>query len=98
MNSHSFPGTQFVTIASFISASHYSCTPVPLNSMKLYAEHTKMHHFHMKKIGKKISGEGAVPPPDLWTYLQGGRGPQSKKFLLRLSIAQLVRMWLIAAG
>jgi len=30
--------------------------------MKLYAEHTKMHHFYMKKI-KKNSGEGALPHP-----------------------------------
>ena len=61
-------------IASFISASHYSCTPVPVNSMKLYAEHTKMYHFHMKK-SEKISGEGAMHPPDLWTYLQGAPAP-----------------------
>ena len=47
--------------------------------MKLYAEHTKMHHFYVKKI-KKISGGGALPPPQIPP--QWGNGASQETRLL----------------
>jgi len=43
--------------------------------MKLYAEHTKMHHFHVEKNQKNFWGRPQIPP-------QWGNGASQQTRLL----------------